>query len=1586
MGETVYLNWQVRHQAGDEAKVKGILGELASGGATAGRNLGGIEREAKRASSGIAGMAGSLKGLLVAAGAVTALYKGFSLLSESLKLYGVQEGAIAQVEARIKSTGGAAGQTSEQLQRIASSLQGVTTIGDEATLEMQALLLAFTKIKGDEFELATERVLDMSQAMGTDLKSSAIQVGKALNDPIRGISALSRAGVQFSESQRASIKSLVEMGDTAGAQRVILQELETQFGGAARAARETLPGALTAAGNALGDVQEEIGKGLAPTIAFLAERLATLAADPAFMELARSAGEGIATMIRWTIMGAAAIGQFAADGIKRIREWSLTVIDIADSTYAAFERGAQFLGPFGAQLRESIGQMRGVLAENRTRMEGFGVDVEAGLRQGVDAALDLAVGLEGVGKAAGGATAPVWTMADGTDEAADAADKLRKALERQTASLEEQAKQIKIRIAALGKGEEAERDAERQIVARNAAIQAGLQPGAAAAAGIEALAKAVFDLGKREEDLKDKIEKGNKGMVARITALRDAAKETIALARNQRDAVLDLEAQVASELRLEAAARLGADALRAQMIEEELMAFARANGIKGETEYEQAILKRARAAITAGIGAPGGSNNLSEWATSAREFSKHLQGVDDEFAEVINSAADFLDALQNINAEGGKLGAIVAGADLVRSVGNQMTGGNNYGAEGAMVGAIVGAIIGGPSGMAIGSAIGGAIGSLIGKSSDQFLGSIEESAGRAMGRGQWAVKAGGVIGAQFMSQVTRGINAAIDAIGGELGALPGIEVHVKDGIFSVFAAGMRAKFGSMAEAVDFAILYALQNSEITGISDNVRSVLERTTAENFQNLAADLDFAKWVDALPEIGRLASESGRAVVDAVEQYRIAFRRAVELGIDTAKIDQALGASLEALRNNLLGIVETDEERIRREAAGFNEKVAMIAAEQKMREAELLGKKAGLEAEIALVQAEMATEEYRLRARGAFVQGQAALVTTEVKLLGALMEALAAVDAALAVAQGILGGLPGLISEGDIQDAIRRARRGAAGAGGRDERAELVSRLVDVERAALDDFDRMLLEHGEKWEREIELAQRHGIELERVAAARQLEVDAIAQSIRDRVQGLRGGSGNDLADERRRILDEFAEIRRQNELLLEQEGQLAMARWKINEAERVALQRLAEDVISGLGLPMEATRSQVETLKQQLQLLWQSVADGAITGERLKEVYDQLKESTASQLYGLAAGILDSMGASQEAAQMRAYLEEANFHMQRAQLTFLFEQYMALGLISDEVAERMREVFNFINNEENWPDFTVPAYSPPPPPPPPAPTTSLGDPASDLERIRRQVLDQIQAWEDLSLTPNERRLAELNRRIEEMNQLALEAGMSLEEQNRLQAAAQLAIEDFWRGVTDPIRDFYDSMGLSQFSPAGGRERLGQAQSEFDSLVARLQADPNDLGALEQLTGAAQTLLQQAQSFTGGQGPLYSRIFNQVQQMLAGVLGIAPQVTLGAGSRADLGNVIGGAQMFTGAGLGSGPIGNGGFAARDVSDPIVDAINGMSRALVPFLRDVAANTETTADEVARTRQAARKPVPAPAWQRDAAVAFASAKRERVS
>jgi hypothetical protein len=192
-------------------------------------------------------------GLLIAGTAAV----GFA--AASIKAFTESQNVMAQTEAVLKSTGGVAGVSAKQVQDLANSLQNVTKFSDETIQQGQNLLLTFTKISKDIFPEATEVMLDMSQALGQDVKASAIQLGKALQDPILGVTALRRVGVNFNDAQRDVIKNLVETGRSAEAQRLILNELKVEFGNSARAAGETFAGKLEILKNKFSDIQEGIG-------------------------------------------------------------------------------------------------------------------------------------------------------------------------------------------------------------------------------------------------------------------------------------------------------------------------------------------------------------------------------------------------------------------------------------------------------------------------------------------------------------------------------------------------------------------------------------------------------------------------------------------------------------------------------------------------------------------------------------------------------------------------------------------------------------------------------------------------------------------------------------------------------------------------------------------------------------------------------------------------------------------------------------------------------------------------------------------------------------------------------------------------------------------------------------------------------------------------------------------------------------------------------------------------------------------------------------------------------------------------------
>lgn len=125
-----------------------------------------------------------------------------------------------------------------------------------------------TNIHGDVFKKTTQAAVDMTAAMNhgevtqEGLKGTAILLGKALNDPTKGLSALTRVGVTFTQQQKDQIAGFIKHGQVAKAQGVILAEVNKEFGGSAAAA--VTPAKQLAV--TWGNMQEVLGNLLIPAI------------------------------------------------------------------------------------------------------------------------------------------------------------------------------------------------------------------------------------------------------------------------------------------------------------------------------------------------------------------------------------------------------------------------------------------------------------------------------------------------------------------------------------------------------------------------------------------------------------------------------------------------------------------------------------------------------------------------------------------------------------------------------------------------------------------------------------------------------------------------------------------------------------------------------------------------------------------------------------------------------------------------------------------------------------------------------------------------------------------------------------------------------------------------------------------------------------------------------------------------------------------------------------------------------------------------------------------------------------------------
>jgi len=207
------------------------------------------------------------------------------------------EDAQLQVNAAIKSTGGVAGVTAKQVEGLADKYADLSLVEDDVILGAQAILLRFPKVTKDVFEPALKASLDLSQAMGTDLTSATRMVARALDDPISGISKLTRAGITFTEEEKKKIARLQETGRTLDAQNLILRKLERRFGGSAQNATRGFRGQVKLLNDRVKDLQATFAGPLLPAITTMVSELIKFAEKPEIVQQVKDFGAALAGFV-----------------------------------------------------------------------------------------------------------------------------------------------------------------------------------------------------------------------------------------------------------------------------------------------------------------------------------------------------------------------------------------------------------------------------------------------------------------------------------------------------------------------------------------------------------------------------------------------------------------------------------------------------------------------------------------------------------------------------------------------------------------------------------------------------------------------------------------------------------------------------------------------------------------------------------------------------------------------------------------------------------------------------------------------------------------------------------------------------------------------------------------------------------------------------------------------------------------------------------------------------------------------------------------------------------------------------------------
>ena len=170
------------------------------------------------------------------------------------------EQSANRLNAVLRNTGAAAGFTSREVEGMADALAESTQFDDESIKKAAAEILIFGKIHGATFKEVLKLSTDVAAFWGTDLPSAAKDVAKALADPESAFKLLKSAGVTLSDQQKDQLKHMGALGDEAGQQKIILDELQKAYRGTAEMMNQGFTKATGGATKAWNEMLEALGK------------------------------------------------------------------------------------------------------------------------------------------------------------------------------------------------------------------------------------------------------------------------------------------------------------------------------------------------------------------------------------------------------------------------------------------------------------------------------------------------------------------------------------------------------------------------------------------------------------------------------------------------------------------------------------------------------------------------------------------------------------------------------------------------------------------------------------------------------------------------------------------------------------------------------------------------------------------------------------------------------------------------------------------------------------------------------------------------------------------------------------------------------------------------------------------------------------------------------------------------------------------------------------------------------------------------------------------------------------------------------
>ena len=339
------------------------------------RNMDGSRKSAGLFARGLQGLRGAVVGAIGALGVVGL---GGALRTVVGEWREAQK-ANAETAAVLKSTGGVANVSAKGIAALSTRISGYSGVADDAIQRGANMLLTFKDIRNaagkgnDIFDQSTATMADVAVKFGTDMPKAAVLLGKALNDPTKGLTALTKQGVTFTEKQKAQISALQESGDMMGAQKIILKELNSEFGGIAKSQADPFDKLKVSAAN----LAETIGFAVGPSLAkgadaaakFINQMSAGTGAGGRFVDKLRGIwqwGSRNATTLKRVAIGAAAL----VVSLKAVRT-AKKAIDTTSDAIKGIKAAARGTRRVGTYIVDNIlPGLRGSPAKIRRALQG----------------------------------------------------------------------------------------------------------------------------------------------------------------------------------------------------------------------------------------------------------------------------------------------------------------------------------------------------------------------------------------------------------------------------------------------------------------------------------------------------------------------------------------------------------------------------------------------------------------------------------------------------------------------------------------------------------------------------------------------------------------------------------------------------------------------------------------------------------------------------------------------------------------------------------------------------------------------------------------------------------------------------------------------------------------------------------------------------------------------------------------------------------------------------------------------------------------------------------------------------------------